>query len=360
MIPTRFVVVALLCGATLWSATGDPVLLASRRAGFIEVISPDSLDTTARVQFSGFVETVASDPSGRRLFVALPGRGQPKGCCALYALDLPSLQLTFLAEPVIRSTTTFDRVVFQRGNTGIESFDTLSLARLPTLKTPGVYQMQVSLDGRWLFGTTTFQGASLDLFDLEQGKMVWQHPFDDVGQDLHGAWIGQQYYLFSADRAGHGRLWSISPGNPVLGEPLAVSLPGNADPVCEPILRTVLAVGDRLVVYDVFGDKLDRRHACPGAEGGFVVIDPKTGAATERRAASGHFRQLVPSADGRYLYGLDVGDISWTQVRIVKLDTTSGATIRTKKLDDDVWFLTSGIIPSEMGGHLDLTAVVRY
>ena len=355
---TRLAILGLLCAATLWPATGDPVLLAGRRAGFIEAINPETLETTARVQFSGFVETVASDPSGRQLFVALPGRGQPNGCCALFALDLPSLQLTFLAEPAIRSTTTFDRVVFQRGNTGIESFDTHNLARLPTLETLSVYQMRVSPDGRWLFGTTSFQGASLDLFDLSQGKMVWQHPFDDVGQDLHGAWIGQQYYLFSADRAGHGRLWSVSPDNPVLGEPLALSLPGNAQPVCDPVLRDVLAVGDRLVVYDVFGDKLDRRHECPEAKGGFVAVDPKTGAATERLAASAHFSQLIPSADGRYLYGLDMGGL-WTQVQIVKFDVASGAAISTKKLDDDVWFLTSGMIPREMEGHLDLRAVVR-
>ncbi len=358
MIPTRFALGALLCAATLWSASGDPVLLASRRAGFIEVISLESLETTARVQFPGFVETIASDPSGRRLFVALPLPDQPKGCCALYALDLPSLQLTFLAEPAIRSITTFDRVVFQRGNTGIESFDTGNLARLPTLKTLGVYQMRVSPDGRWLFGTTSFQGVSLDLFDLSQEKMVWQHPFDDVAPDLHGAWIGHQHYLFSADRAGHGRLWSVNPDHPVLQEPLAVSLPGNAPAVCEPVLRDVLAVGNHLVIYDVFGDKLDRRQDCPQAKGGFVVVDPKTGAATERLAASNHFFHLVASADGRYLYGLDMGGL-WTQLRIVKLDAASGGTISTKKLDDDVWFLTSGIIPSEMEGHLDLTAV-RY
>lgn len=353
----RLAIGASLCAATLLPATDDPVLLLSRRAGAIEAMSLDTLETTARVEFPGFVETVASDPSGRRLFVALPSRGQPKGCCALYALDLPSLQLTFLAEPAIRSIATFNRVVFQRGNVGIESFDTRNLARLATLETPGVYQMKVSPDGRWLFGTTSFQGASLDLFDLSQGKMIWKHPFEDGGQDLHGAWIGQEYYLFSANRAGHGRLWSVNPDNPVLQEPLAVSLPGNAPAVCQPVLRDVLAAGDRLVIYDVFGDKLDRRHDCPQAKGGFVVVDPKTGTATERLAASDHFFQLVASADGRYLYGLDMGGL-WTQVRIVKMDAASGGTIRTKKLDDDVWFLTKGVIPSEMEGHLDLSAVV--
>jgi len=353
---TRIAIGGLLCAASLFPTSGDRVLLASRRAGFIEAISPETLETTARVRFSGFVETVASDPSGRQLFVALPERGQPKGCCALFALDLSSFQLTFLAEPAIRSMATCDRVVFQRGNTGIESFDTHNLARLPTLKTPGVYQMQISPDGRWLFGTTSFQGTSLDLFDLSQGKMVWQHPFDDVVQDLHGAWIGQRYYVFSTNRAGHGRLWSASPDNPMLGEPLAVSLPSSAHPVCDPVLRGVVAVGDRLVIYDVFGDKLDRRRDCPEAEGGFVVVDPKTGAATGRLAAADHFFQLVPSADGRYLYGLDMGGL-WTQIRIVKLDATSGNTISMKKLDDDVWFLTSGTIPSGMEGHMDLAVV---
>lgn len=355
---TRCAIVILMFAAVAWSASGDPVLLASRRAGLIEAVSLDTLETTSRVRLDRSVESVASDPSGKQLFVALPSSPESKGCCALFALDLPSLRLTRLVGPALRATATLDRVLTQRGNVGIEVFDTHNLVRLPTIKAPGGYRMQASPDGRWLFGATNFPSPSLDLFDLSQGKMVWQRPFEK-DQSLQGAWIGEQYYLFSADPAGQGRLWSVRPDNPDPGDPLVLSLPGDAFPGCGPIFQTILAVGDRLVIYEQFGDKLDRRRDCPRVAGGFVLLDPKTGVATDRLAASNHFRQMVGSADGRYLYGLDVGNVQWKQLRLVKLDATSGATITAKSLDDDVWFLTSGTIPPEMEGNLDLTAVVH-
>ena len=121
----------------------------------------------------------------------------------------------------------------------------------------------------------------------------------------------------------------------------------------------MFAAGNHLVIFEPFGGKLDRRRDCPNTPGGFVLVDPKTGVVTYRLALSYHFSQLVGSADGRYLYGLDVGDIRWQHVRVVKVDAVSGATVGTKKLEPDVWFLTSGTIPQEIEGHLDLTAIIH-
>jgi hypothetical protein len=348
----------LIFAASVWAAPGDSVLLASRRDGLIEALSPETLETTSRIRLPSRVERLVSDPSGTWLFVALPLKADPKGCCALFALDLRTLQATFLVEPALGASATMDRVLAQRGNVGIEIFDSHSLIRLPTMKAPGVYQMRGSPSGRWLFGTTTFPSPSLDLFDLTQGAMVWRAPFEE-GQSLAGAWIGEQYYLFSADLTTGGRLWLVSPDRPRLSESLPVSLPENAISGCKPVLPTVLAAGDRLVVFEGFGGKLDRRRDCPNTPGGFVLVDPKTGVATYRLARSYHFSQLVGSADGRYLYGLDVGDVRWKHVRVVKLDAGSGATVGTKKLEHDVWFLASGTIPQEIEGHLDLTAIIH-
>ena len=356
--PIRFVISSLIFAATVWSAPPDPALWASRRGGVIEAINPETLETISRIRLPGSVESVAADPSGKLLFVALPLRTDPIGCCALYALDVPSLQLTFLTEPALGATPTIDRVLTQRGNVGIEVFDSHTLTRLPTLKAPGVYGMRTSPDGRWLLGTTTFPGPSLDLFDLTQGNLVWRRAFEK-NQSLQGAWIGQEYCLLSVDAAGRRQLWSVSRDNPDLIEPIAVPLPNDSMPNCAPIVQTMLAAAERLVIFEQFGHSLDRRRHCATAPGGFVVVDPKTGATTDRLAASDHYRQMTASPDGRRLYGLDVGDIQWKQVRIVKLDAMSGATIRTKSLDSDVWFLTSGTIPQEMEGHLDLTALSR-
>ena len=356
---TRVVISGVIFAATVWSASSDPVLLASRRAGVIEAILPETLETTARIRLPGNIESVAADPSGQLLFVALPLRADANGCCALYALELPSLQLIFLTAPALSATPALDRVLTQRGNAGIEIFDTHNLARLPTLKASGVYRMQPSPDGHWLFGTTAFPSPSLDLFDLSRGNLVWRRAFEN-GQNLQGAWIGDQYYLLSADPAGHSQLWSVSRDNPDLFERIAVALPNHPFPGCEPIVQTMLAAGERLVIYEQFGHKLDRRRSnCATVPGGFVVVDPKTGATTDWLAASGHFRQMTGSAGGRCLYGLDVGDLQWKRVRIVKLDAASGATIGVKSLESDVWFLTSGTIPREMEGRLDLRAVGR-
>ena len=155
-----------------------------------------------------------------------------------------------------------DRVLAQRGNVGIEIFDSRSLIRLPTMKPPGVYRMRGSPSGRWLFGTTAFPSPSLDLFDLTQRAMVWRAPFEE-GQSLTGAWIGEEYYLFSADPTARGRLWLVSPDHAKLSESLPVSLPENATSSCKPVLPSVLAAGNRLVIFEPFGGKLDRRMTAP-------------------------------------------------------------------------------------------------
>jgi hypothetical protein len=347
----RFAIAGLLLPAIAWP--GDPVLLASRRGGLTEVISPDTLETTVRIRLPGSVESIASDPLGRRLFVTLPAKETPKTCCALFALDWRSLQLILLLEPALHATPTIDRVLTQRGNIGIEVFDGVNLARLPTIRAPGVYRMQPSPDGRWLAATTQFPSPSLDLFDLVQGNLVRQHAFER-GESIHSAWIGKQCYLFSVNEAGSSQLWPVAPDDPHVREPLAVTLPNDESRRCGPVLPTREGAGERLVVYQPFGDKLDWRRNCPITPGGFILVDPKTGAATDRLAGSEHFRQIVASPDGRRLYGLDVGDTQWKQVRLISLDTLTGAIVRVRDLDADVWFLTLGTIPDELKGRLDL------
>ena len=76
------------------------------------------------------------------------------------------------------------RVVLQRGNVGIESFEGESSFDFHTFEIPGVSRMQISPDGRWLFGTTSFSGRFVSFFDLSQGKMVWKHPVEGAHEYL--------------------------------------------------------------------------------------------------------------------------------------------------------------------------------
>jgi hypothetical protein len=67
---------------------------------------------------------------------------------------------------------------------------------------------------------------------------------------------------------------------------------------------------------------------------------------------------MVASPDGLYLYGLDVGSPAWRRVRIVKIEARTGQVVAEKSLDPDVWYLTTGQIPDEIRGHLDLAAIL--
>src|ERR1039458_6901258 len=160
------------------AGAGESVLLASGRGGWIEAIDLRTLETVSRIRVPEMTESVASDTSGQRLFVAAPSgpgkgccalSGPGKGCCALFAMDPQSMQLSFLVEPALSSTVTAGRLFTQRGAVGIEVFDLQNLKRQPPVKAPGNYRLRASPDGRLLFGITRFPQPSLDLFDAERG-----------------------------------------------------------------------------------------------------------------------------------------------------------------------------------------------
>jgi hypothetical protein len=347
----RLIPLTVAITALAWTGNivaGDSVLLASSRAGWVEAINLETLDTVSRVRVPSMTESIASDLSGQRLFVAAP-RSDGKGCCALYALDPQSMQLTFLVEPAQLATFTAERLFTQRGAVGIEAFDSENLSRLPTVKAPGFYRLRASPDGRKLFGITNWPQPSLDLFDAVAGSRIASQSMP-AGSSLAGTWLGQQYFLLVV-QSGQAKVWPVSADHGELGQ--GVSLSGSFTD-CQPSPYDVIAGGAGLVIYGQFGLKSDDLCAVPG---GFVVADPVTGATTGRFASNRRFRQIVAGSDGRYVYGLDTGSPAWRRVQIVKIDATTGQVVAEKNMDPDVWYLTAGKIPPEMQGHLDLVAV---
>lgn len=330
----RLIPLAVAVSALANAVAADPVLWASRRGGWIEAFNLETLETVSRIRVPAMTESVASDPSGERLFVAAP-RNPGDGCCALYALDPKSLQVSFLVYPALSATVTAGRLFTQRGNVGIEVFDPQNLSRLPTVKAPSLYRLRASPDGGLLFGITNFPQHSLDLFDAVRGVMIATVPVNGAS----GAWLGQQYFLFTV-QGGQAKLGPVNSANGQPGRAMSLSWP-DALPDCQPSPYDMIASGSRLAIYGQFGGKGDDLCARPG---GFVLADPTTGAVTERFAANLHFRQLVASSDGRYLYGLDVGSPAWARVRIVKIDAGSGQVIRERILDPDVWYLSAGVL----------------
>ena len=110
---------------------------------------------------------------------------------------------------------------------------------------------------------------------------------------------------------------------------------------CELAPYSVIAAGSKVAIFAGFGLKSD--GFCNLA-GGYLLADPDTGAVLGRFAPAMHFRQMVSNDDGRYLYGLDVGDEAWKTVRIVKLDAATGNLITERVLEPDVWYLASGTL----------------
>src|SRR6185437_54471 len=85
------------------ASAADSVLLTSRRGGWVEAFDPATLATVFRASAPANTESVAADPSGARLYLSAP-KNPGEGCCALYAMDLNTLHLTYLNYPVLRAT----------------------------------------------------------------------------------------------------------------------------------------------------------------------------------------------------------------------------------------------------------------
>jgi hypothetical protein len=292
--------------------------------------------------------SVASDLPGQRLFLTAPSN-HSKSCCALFALDPQSLQLSFLVQPALSATITSSGLFTQRGSVGIEVFDVQSLQRLPVIKAPGVYRLRQSPDGRLLFGITNFPQPALDLFDAAQGLQIASQPLPRASHSA-GAWLDRQFFLFILQQPGQAMLRSVSNGGQ-LGQAVPLSVSGSL-PDCQEAPYDVIASAGKLVIYPQFGGKGDSNCTAPG---GFMVADPATGAVMERFSST-RFNQMVASPDGRYLYGLEVGSPAWRQVKIVQIDSATGRVTAQKSLAPDVWYLTTGRIPQEMLGHMDLSA----
>jgi len=351
----------LVCCAVMFSflaaAAGadEPVLLAGRRSGWIEAFRLDNFETAARIRVKGTLEDLEAGQEGDWLFMRIPHPQAPDVCCALFALNTHKLRMVTMLWPAFRPAIAGAKVFIQRGDSGVEVFDARSLAHLPTLVTlgAGVYQLAPSPDGRWLFGASQFPIPGLDIFDAVRSVMTRHIPVEGATL-VRGAWLGSQYYLLALDSPTAARIWPVDSQTRNLGQPRPVSF-GNAA-VCQGPDYDALAAGDRLVIYAQFGLKLEQRDAC-AAPGGYFMADPATGAASGRMAPGLHFASLMAGPDGKFLYGLDVADSQWRDVRLVKLDRSSGEILARKTLPADIWHLTLGNIPAEWEGRLDLEAV---
>lgn len=348
--------VAFVCCA-LAAQDANEFLLAVRRAGVVEVIDPETLETRALLRFdfptkgSGLNGVAVSD-DGSAIYVEGPIPPEFKGCCVLYSVDLASKQVAIAAS--IGGTRSRDAFVV---SDGVVYASKALLAKVP--KTDFRSQRwHLSPDGRWLFGIRNFRGPALSMYDLDRGTTRELEPPMLQGEGYStGVWSGDRFYLFSS-RTGGGRLWQAPSDNAGLGAGIPVAPFGNLPNCSGDATKAITAAGGRLFIYEQFGFKVDRRDSCGDrVPGGAWVVDPESGTLNSQIAPDLHFSDLIPSRQRSELFGLDPGGSNWKgPVQLVRIDAKDGVVLRRRLLDTDVWRITVAPLRVVPSGDVGLIA----
>lgn len=339
------------------------VLLAAHRTGRVEVFDPATLAPIGSIHVLPLANGISNSPDGSMLYISEGIAPDFKGCCVLYALDLETKRMTRVVTPASGATVSPDgnTIVTQRGAVGIEIYGARTLApESPIAQSiaPGAYELSFSPDGRLLFGLTEWQGPALDVFDFSTRKLVRKYPVP-VDGPLRGAWVRDDFYLYSHKDL-DGRLWKINLESPTLGQPLTISFPRSALE-CGPFyFENVVGADNRLFLYEAFGMKLDRRLKCKTpVSGGVYSVDLQNGRLLRPFASSVHFNSVIASFDGKDLYGIDVRNLSWDSVALVRLDAETGKILAKRELAPDYWFIALAALPRKLVPQGDVDVSVN-
>jgi hypothetical protein len=333
--------ILLLLPLVIGHAQDRTVLLATHlQTGNLEVLDPDTLLPFGSIKVLPLADGVVGG-SEEMLFLR-DGIGPDfNGCCALYALDLKTRNMTKLLDPagVVVVSPDGKHVISQRGR-GIESFNVHTLHREPGIPSPIAADPYRSLcfsrDGRLLFGTSNL--PTLDVFDFNRRTRVRRFALPE-GFAFVGACADNAYYLLGVSyglrKALSSLLWRVEADGSAIEMPMSINFP-ETTPECEFQPGDIVAAGDLLFLAEIFrgnASKADLRTSCDrGVNGGVLLVDPKTGQVKNHFAPELHFGQLISSADGKELYGIDLKDPTWKAVGLVLLDSASGRILARRDL----------------------------
>lgn len=347
------------------------VLVATHlQTGNLEVLDPDTLLPLGSIRVLPLADGVVGG-SDEKLFLRDGIGPHFSGCCALYALDLKTRNMTKLLDPAGAVVVSPDgeHVIAQRGM-GIESFNVHTLHREPGISRPIAADPYRSLcfsrDGRLLFGISNL--PTLDVFDFNQRMRVRRFAIPE-GFAFVGACADNAYYLLGVSyghrKALSSQLWRVEADGSAIGMPVSINFP-ETTPECEFQPGDIVAAGDLLFFAEIFrgnASKADLHTSCDReVNGGVLLLDPQTGHVKNRFAPQLHFGQLISSVDGKELYGIDLKDPTWKTVGLVLLDSASGRILARRDMVSeymDVWHLGISTISPELVPQGQVDAIAK-
>jgi hypothetical protein len=314
---------AFLACSALFAQDLRTFILAASQSGNVEFIDSATLRTVGRIYFdlgvhSAGLNGVSASADGASLYVEAPLQNEANNCCALYSVDLATLQMKQVAWiPGSRSRTEFFGLPREMGND----------------------RLFVSSDRHWIFGVSFFQGYTLDIYDAETKKIIRRLTPQGLTGNWWpaGVWAGDQFYLYAANAEGAALLWTISPETTELGAGLPVASFGQVAG-CSDAPKSIVASAGNVFLYEDFGFKVDRRNQCAGpVPGGAWLVDTSTGKLIRQIAPEVHFSELLSNPASSQLYGLSVENAQWASPRLVQIDSSDGTVLKSRALDPGFW-----------------------
>ena len=121
-------------------------------------------------------------------------------------------------------------------------------------------------------------------------------------------------------------------------------------------ISQLIAASNRLLLYEVFGGKLDRRFRCPSVPGGVTVLDPSTGNVTATLASDQHFWTLVPNADGSEFFAITSEEESMqTPANLLRISAKTGKILQQRSLGSGYSWLVNAPLSSVPSGFVVVT-----
>ncbi|HEY7303753.1 MAG TPA: hypothetical protein VH601_06560 [Bryobacteraceae bacterium] len=335
-------------GSEAWGSTD--YIISVRRSGSIEFIEPATLRTVRTITVnipstSAGLNGVFANPDRHTIYVEGPigtNSVSPNGCCCLYSIDLATLQTKMAAG--IWGTRSRGGFV----STGPTLMQPVSATAASVTERYGVDRWQSSPDGRWWFSLS--HGPAVDLYDAARGEITRSFATGlNESWWSRGTWLGNRFYVY-ATHDGSGRLWILAPESTQFGNAIPVPQPDQVPGCSHETPTDITAIGDRLLMYEIFGSKIDRRERCDDTPGGAWIMEPATGQLTRLVASTLHFWQLVPNRSGSEVYGI-TSEVPNRQAPayLVRIDGHSGNVLQSRLLDSDYWWIAFAaleVIPS--------------